>query len=228
MKKILNFLLILFFFVFAAAALKEAYPFWKSESACQSLRQKVIRQEESGKQDTVSGNLFRRKINFSYLQQVNPDIRGWIYIPDTGIDYPILTGKNDETYLFRDYLGDVSKIGSIFTYSEVNPDSDIRIFLFGHNMISGQMFSPLKKYRKQDYADLHGTMYLYTLHTVKECRFLSVSVCESTDSVFKNQRNDSEDIPKQILLVTCDGYENTSRRLVVLFEVIREMQTAEE
>ena len=54
-----------------------------------------------------------RMIDFVALKKINPDIVGWLYLPQIGVDGPILTGKTDETYLARDFEGHVSELGSI-------------------------------------------------------------------------------------------------------------------
>lgn len=37
------------------------------------------------------------------LQQINPDIVGWIKIDNTPINYPVLQAKDNEYYLHRNY-----------------------------------------------------------------------------------------------------------------------------
>ena len=54
-----------------------------------------------------------REIDFAALKKINPDIVGWLYLPQIGVDGPILTGETDETYLARDFEGNASELGSI-------------------------------------------------------------------------------------------------------------------
>ena len=39
------------------------------------------------------------EINFRALQEVNPDVIGWIYRPDTTINYPVVQGDDNAYYL---------------------------------------------------------------------------------------------------------------------------------
>ena len=46
-------------------------------------------------------------VDLSSLQVQFPDVQGWLTIPDTGIDYPVLKSSVDdpEYYLRRNYKG---------------------------------------------------------------------------------------------------------------------------
>lgn len=43
--------------------------------------------------------LFLREVNVLGLRQVNPDVLGWIYIPDTNISYPLMQTDDRDEYL---------------------------------------------------------------------------------------------------------------------------------
>ena len=44
-------------------------------------------------------------INFEELMRENPDTIGWIRVPDTNIDYPIVQGEDNDFYLNHDFYG---------------------------------------------------------------------------------------------------------------------------
>ena len=60
------------------------------------------------------------------LQESNPDIIGWIYVPDTVINYPIVQSKDNSYYLNHSSLKDVNTIGAIFL--DFNASSDLSDF----------------------------------------------------------------------------------------------------
>ena len=94
---------------------------------------------------------------FEKLQAINPEIKGWIYIPNTTyIDYPVLEHKGDgdysQYYLHRDYKGNPSSYGSIFIdYRCTHSYNSKNVILHGHNMDNGQVFHQLLSYANIDF-----------------------------------------------------------------------------
>lgn len=106
------------------------------------------------------------------LQAINPDVRGWITIDDTHIDYPVVQGKTDMDYINKDVYGEFALSGSIFMDSRNTPDfSDSYCLLYGHHMDNGAMFGDVVEFVDKKYFDSHpqGTLYLvdgatYAIH----------------------------------------------------------------
>lgn len=90
---------------------------------------------------------------FADLRLINSDIIGWIQLPGTAIDYPVLQSSPDmpEYYLKRNYRKEYSSHGSIFLNAKSELASDRNLVLYGHSMNDGQMFSAL--------LDLNATSY---------------------------------------------------------------------
>ena len=90
------------------------------------------------------------EIDFQALQDVNPDIIGWIYSPDTVINYPVADG----TY---------NRNGCPFMDVKNKKDfSDENTILYGHHMQNGTMFAGITWYEDQSYYDAHPVLYLIT------------------------------------------------------------------
>ncbi|MCD7945906.1 MAG: hypothetical protein LUF81_04815, partial [Clostridiales bacterium] len=53
-------------------------------------------------------------VDFDALLAANPDVVGWLYCPDTVINYPILQGDTNDTYLHHMVDGSYNSAGSIF------------------------------------------------------------------------------------------------------------------
>ena len=51
---------------------------------------------------------------FHKLQQVNPEVIGWINVYGTNIDYPLVQAKDNEKYLNKDSKGEFAATGAIF------------------------------------------------------------------------------------------------------------------
>jgi len=56
------------------------------------------------------------------LQQENSDIKGWITIDNTGINYPLVQTNDNDYYVSRNFKKEKSKYGSIF----INCNSDLK------------------------------------------------------------------------------------------------------
>ena len=60
-------------------------------------------QKEEPKNEEVEkkDDPLKHVVKFSELLQVNKDIVGWIYIPDTNINYPVMQNRNQPEYYLR-------------------------------------------------------------------------------------------------------------------------------
>lgn len=87
---------------------------------------------------------------FAQLRKINPDVCGWITMDGTGIDFPILQGPNNLSYISRDVFGNFSLAGSIFLDSRDDPAfSQSYALLYGHHMADGKMFGDLDRYKEE-------------------------------------------------------------------------------
>lgn len=109
------------------------------------------------------GELAPIKVDFKGLQKVNTDVVGWIYCPDTVIDYPVLHGATNDTYLHHSYDGTYNASGSIFVDERNNRGfTDPVSILYGHHMASGRMFAILDYWQQQSFFQAHPVMWLLT------------------------------------------------------------------
>lgn len=92
---------------------------------------------------------------YSKLYQKNKDFVGWIKIPGTKIDYPVMQTKDDdEYYIRRDFDKKESSAGTLFIdgNDNLNPPSD-NIIIYGHNMKIGTMFHDLLEYESKEFFE---------------------------------------------------------------------------
>ena len=100
--------------------------------------------------------------SFGLLVARNPEVVAWLTLEDTGVDYPVTQGKNNQKYINTSALGEFSLSGAIFADARNAPDfSDTLTILYGHNMTGEAMFGSLDRYEDGDYfaGHLHGTLY---------------------------------------------------------------------
>ena len=101
------------------------------------------------------------------LCRINPDVRGWITIPGTGIDHPILQGEDNVRYVNTNVYGEFSVSGSIFLDSRCSGDfSDKYSLIYGHHMEGGRMFADLERFMDRAYLQEHQEAILTSVQGV--------------------------------------------------------------
>ena len=158
-EKIRKVILVVCVLVFAYSAIQLGiifYDYYQIEKQTGEIAQEYI---ETPKEDN---DPLHRVINFEELKKTNADVIGWLYIPDTKIDEPILKGENNDTYLHTDIYKKSNKAGSIFI-DEINKGDfkDDNTIIYGHNMKNGSRFHDLRYYVEKDYFEKHPLIYIY-------------------------------------------------------------------
>lgn len=104
-------------------------------------------------------------VDFAALQAENPDIFAWLYLPDTGIDYPVLQSEEaDDYYETHDAFGNVSDVGAVYTeLANLRNMCDFNTVLHGKTSADGEsgLFAGLYRFADPDYFDSHEYAYLY-------------------------------------------------------------------
>ncbi|MCR4832020.1 MAG: class B sortase [Butyrivibrio sp.] len=97
------------------------------------------------------------------VRETNEDIFGWIYVPGTSINGPLLQNKDgeDDFYLYHNYLKEFDTDGAVFIESANLPDmTDFNEIIYGKpNSSTG--FIDLYSFEDKDFFDQHDTMYIY-------------------------------------------------------------------
>lgn len=96
------------------------------------------------------------------LQGENPDCAGWLTIPDTSVDYPVMfTPDEPERYLRRDFYGDHASGGTPFLDGRNEAlAKGQNLIVYGHNMLDGSMFKPIVQYLDPNFRQAHQDIYL--------------------------------------------------------------------
>ena len=105
----------------------------------------------------------RSPVDFDRLAEISPDIRGWIRLEGTRVDYPVMQSKDNDYYLSRAVNGEWNKVGTPFMDFRNNGDfSDRMTVIYGHYMGDGSMFTDIHNYKSQKYYDEHPYIDLFT------------------------------------------------------------------
>ncbi len=119
------------------------------------------------------------------IQTVYPDTVGWLYIPDTSINYPIMQGGDNDFYLHHAYDGSSLHAGSIFLdYRCENRFMNPVNIVYGHNMRNGSMFAGLLRFADSAYFDSHRYGWLATPETVYRIDFFSCAKADMNDELY--------------------------------------------
>ena len=133
----------------------------QSEKIYEELASQVEETTETAEEETEAE--YVSPINFEELWAINEDVVGWLTIPGTVIDYPILHDpESNDTYLYTDIEGNRTASGSIYLDCDNEGDfSDLHNVLYGHHMRNGTMFKDIMKFREQDFMEEHQEAYIY-------------------------------------------------------------------
>ena len=109
------------------------------------------------------------------LNMQYPDLKGWLEIKDTDINYPVMQGTDNDFYITHDYKKEKSKWGSLFldkSFDWSKPSSNLLIY--GHNFSDGYMFADLLNYRNKEFYESHKTIRFVTPAEDAEYEIISV------------------------------------------------------
>ncbi len=113
---------------------------------------------------TVAGGILPE---YQAIYEMNSELVGWIQIPDTQIDYPVMQSSLDNRDFYLNHKFDKSwgDRGAIYAREQcdINKPSD-NITLYGHHMRDGSMFAGLDKFKRKDFWETHQTFTFDTLY----------------------------------------------------------------
>lgn len=125
-------------------------------------------------------------INFEELLKINEDVKGWIYLEDTVIDYPIMQTTNNDYYLYHMFNGEVNGAGSIFVdYRNESPFEDYVTVLHGHRMKDGSMFKPLVQYEDADFYESHKVIEITTPDQKYDCQVFAAATIPADSDLYQ-------------------------------------------
>ncbi len=138
------------------------------------------------------------------LLEMSEDVVGYISIPDTEVNYPIMQNVDDsegeEYFLYHDFYGNNSNLGSIFLdfrckFDVVGEDKRLQfptsenLIVYGHNMKDYSMFGSLRRYRQDiSYYEQHPLIEMnsnYEKYTFKIFGYFVADAVDNTDTRFE-------------------------------------------
>lgn len=176
-KKISEILIITGIFLIILVCLQ----YYNVNNVYTSIKKQAVSEEtEKGKKEK------KKVIDWNKLKSINENIVAWLYIPGTGVDYPVIKATDNDFYLSHDMYGKSSIYGSIYLdaryYNMENINDVDNIIIYGHNMghWNTSMFGKLMKYKEKDYYLKHEDVYFYT--PTENSTYRIVDVLKTTSS----------------------------------------------
>lgn len=121
--------------------------------------------------------------DFSELLAVNGDVCAWVTLDNTQIDYPVLQGETNFTYINTDVYGEFALAGSIFVDSRNSRDfTDTFSLLYGHHMADHKMFGDLDLYKEQEFFTENRTGQLILPDATYDLDILACLLVSSGES----------------------------------------------
>ena len=133
------------------------------------------------------------EVDFTVLQETNPDVIGWLYCPDTPINLPVVQAEDNDYYLRRLPDGSWNNAGTLFAdYRNAGDFSGWNTIIYGHNMKNDSMLGTLPNYSKQEYYAAHPVMWLLTPERDYKIELVAGYVTSSTSDIYCVVQTDEE------------------------------------
>ncbi|MDO4460423.1 MAG: class B sortase [Clostridia bacterium] len=181
------------------------------------------------------------KPSFLKLLRINRYFTGWITVPNTNIDYPVVhTPDEPEHYLRIDFNDEPATCGTPFVGDGCSTESDSFV-IYGHNMNNDTMFGTLDYYKEEDFWKKNkeftfSSLYednTYTVFAAFETEISSSAFPyysfvgdldkESFDELVENVKEASmydtklePEYGQQLLMLSTCSYHSNSGRFVVI------------
>lgn len=144
LDSVVNFIILSVFILLLALG---AYAIWDAEQVYSQALESYTQYKPDSPRDSLS---------FGELMAINDDVFGWIDIYGTGMDYPLVQGENNSTYINTTAKGEFALSGAIFLdYRNARDFSDFNSIIFGHHMDQGAMFGDITKFNDAAWFDTH-------------------------------------------------------------------------
>jgi sortase B len=127
-----------------------------------------------------------RLLQFKELLEECADVKGWLTIPDTNIDYVVTQGTTNDPnyYLDKDISGNYSKAGTLYLDIRGSvEDNTQNLVIHGHNMVSTEekMFHHLLEYQKTSFYKEHPLINFDTIYSTGQWKVFAVFISNGSD-----------------------------------------------
>ena len=130
------------------------------------------------------------QIDWATLKERNNDVKAWIQIPDTNVNYPVLQGETNDTYIHSDIDHQKLSAGSIFVdCRNEKPFEDFNTVIYGHNMKNDTMFGQLDKFKDSYFAEENIINIISKYGEILKYKVFSVYVSDNSTDYLQTKFN---------------------------------------
>lgn len=124
--------------------------------------------------------------DYNKLYEINNDFRGWITIPNTKVNYPLVQGQDNEYYLTHNFKKEYNAGGGIFiSYDNKDPFNGKNTIIHGHYMKDKSMFGSLHNYKGGEFANANNKFYITTKDGTLEYEIFSIYIEEANTNPYR-------------------------------------------
>lgn len=144
---------------------------------------------------------------FKGLLATNSETVGYVYIPGTQLDEPVVQTTDNATYLDKTFDGRHQPLmGTVFMDADNKKDfSDRLTWLFGHargsKVPDHRMFKDVNYFSSQDYFDKHPYTVIETLERKYYYEAVAVVIVPETTAFYRTSFEDDADFEKQLTAI---------------------------
>lgn len=144
---------------------------------------------------------------FKGLLATNSETVGYVYIPGTQLDEPVVQTTDNATYLDKTFEGVHQPLmGAVFMDADNKKDfSDRLTWLFGHargsKVPDHRMFKDVNYFSSQDYFDKHPYVVIETPERKYYYEAIAVVIVPETTAFYRTSFEDDADFEKQLTAI---------------------------
>lgn len=163
-KKVKIFLLYVFLFTTLSISLLNIFLWGKDNKENNDVKKNIIKEVKMEVKDDEEETYIETDLR--KLKEMNSDTVAWVYVPNTGINYPVLQTNDNDYYLNRSFYKQKNEAGWIFLDYRNSPEAtDKNTIVYGHNRLDGSMFGTLKRALNENWLRNNQYVYYNTLDT---------------------------------------------------------------
>lgn len=208
---IINFIVICVLFI---AGIYAVYALWDNQQVyadAENVQENLMQMKPEIAEDGGA--------SFEELLAINPDVVAWITMDHTNIDYPVLQGETNLTYINTNVYGEFALAGSIFLDSRCDRTfQDAYSLLYGHHMANSGMFGDLDLYKEEAFFKENKAGKLILPDQSYDLEIMACLVVASSEDIIFDTELAQDDIDSLLAFVE----QNALHLRTETMEAIRE------